>query len=787
MRRVRLCVILSQAVAVGMAAPDFSREVRPILSQHCFKCHGPDEQKGGVRFDLRESATAPAKSDAVPIRPGKPDESELLLRVTSPHEDEVMPPRKSGNQPLTGNQIETLRAWIAAGAEYRPHWAYVKPGKAPLPAAKSGAGAPAVHPVDAFIRDRLARENLEPSAPAAAETLVRRLHLDLIGLPPAPADVDVFVEAARRNPKAAVESLADRLLASPRFGEKWARLWLDLARYGDSAGYQHDDEMPLWPYRDWVIRALNTDMPFDRFTVEQIAGDLLPDATMEQRIATGFHRGATATLGADQNVDELRAQLIWDRVNTVGTTWLATSLECAQCHTHKFDPIPHRDYYRLYAYFNRTIPEITKEEGSHYFITGGILELPAPPEVHARVADLKTQMRAEIQAMVATPVELKGAGAPLRRIFNGPPASREPERAYYYLTDELKGAGPAAIAPRIQRLRELGRELMRTRPARSLVLEEDKAPPTTHLLLRGNVRTPGEEVTPGTLSSLHPLPADAPPNRLGLAQWLVSPDNPLTARVIVNRWWAELFGQGLVATPEDFGLQGEFPSHPELLDWLAVDLMEHGWGLKRLLKLLVTSATYAQSSRVTPERLERDPQNRLLARGPRHRLEAELLRDNALAIGGLLEHTLGGPPVQPTPRDAKGAGEPFAFRRGIYLRQQRGDPYATFASFDAPNRFACTARRPRTNTPLQALAVLNEPVFFEAGVQLARRTADSAEPAARIARMFRLAVARTPDAGEVAALARLHAAALGAGADDATAWTLVGNTILNLDETLTKE
>ena len=368
MRCVALGVLAFAPLAgFGAGAPDFRSEVRPILAQHCFKCHGPDKQKGGFRIDQRDSVIVPAKSGARPIVPGQPTESELLQRVASPHDDEIMPPAEGGNRPLTASQIDTLRAWISAGAEYRAHWAYVKPLKAALPVTSPAT----THPVDAFVRAKLAAENLAPSAPASLETLCRRLYLDLIGLPPAPEEVDAFVQAATRDPQSASASLADHLLASPRFGEKWARHWLDLARYGDSAGYQHDDDMPLWLYRDWVIRAFNTDLPFDEFTREQIAGDLIPGATLDQKIATGFHRGATVTLGADQNVDELRAQLIWDRVNTVGTTWLATSLECAQCHTHKFDPIPHREYYQLYAYFNRTVPEITKEEGSHFSLPAG--------------------------------------------------------------------------------------------------------------------------------------------------------------------------------------------------------------------------------------------------------------------------------------------------------------------------------------------------------------------------------------------------------------------------------
>ena len=785
---LRLCStaflhLICVAQVASAAAPNFATEVRPILSQHCFKCHGPDKQESGLRFDQRESAVKPADSNQIAIVPGKPEASELLQRVSSQDDDEVMPPRDSGNTPLTETQIEILRNWISSGAEYKLHWAYVKPARATVPEHENA--------IDYFIRARLEQEGLQPTPPASLESLCRRLHLDLIGLPPPPEVVESFVQAGLHNRQFAIESLVDKLLASPRFGEKWARHWLDLARYGDSAGYQHDDDMPLWLFRDWVIRAFNENMPFDQFTIEQMAGDLLPTATLDQRIATGFHRGATVTLGADQNVDELRAQLVWDRVNTVATTWLATSLECAQCHTHKFDPIPQTDYYRMYAYFNRTRPEITKEAGSHYFITGGILELPVESSQQAQVDDIKAQMSAEIAQMLATNIDIEELGAaPLRRIFTGPAASREPERAYYYLTDELRGSGPKEIASHIERLRVLGAQLMATLPPRALVLEEDAQPPVTRVLLRGNVRTPGDEVVPGILSALHPLPADSPPNRLGLAMWLTSTDNSLTARVTVNRWWAELFGNGIVGTPEDFGLQGESPSHPELLDWLAVEFMESGWNVKHMVKTIVMSETYQQSSALTAEHLARDPQNRLLARGARRRLDSELLRDNIFTIAGVLQNELGGPPVMATRADAFKAKIPFTWRRGIYVRRQRGEPYSTFASFDGPDGFACTAKRPLTNTPLQSLALLNEPIFVEAAVAFAKRIGHEipdGDFSDRVTRMFQLCTARKPKPDEQAALKLLFDKTHRDGASEDAAWTLLANVLLNLDETITKE
>lgn len=789
------------ALAATGAAPhepmSFTRDVRPILSQHCYKCHGPDQRKGGLRLDDAAAATAPAKSGAVAIVPGKPDESELLQRVSSPHDDEFMPPE---GKRLTEAQISKLRTWIGEGAKYEAHWSYQKPVRPAVPSVWEPAGAArAVNAIDAFVRAALPRFGLEPSPEADRIALIRRVSLDLTGLPPTPEQADAFVSDRSEH---AYEKVVDRLLASPHYGERWATPWLDLARFGESAGYQHDIEMPLWPYRDWVIRAFNADMPFDEFTRLQIAGDLLPRTADESRaafdpvVATGFHRGTTATLGADQNQEDLRAQLLWDRVNTVGNTWLGTTLECAQCHTHKFDPIEAKDYYRLYAYFDRTADELTKVPGSHYFITGGVLELPDTPERRTRERELRAAIEAETVALLEKLAVLPREQVPteLRFLQAMPPEFREAERVLYFF-GELKERGPAVARPHLARVRELGRELMKTRAPRSLVLAEDPRPRTTHLLLRGNVRTPGEPVTPGTPAALHPLPAGAPADRRGLAEWLNSRDNPLTARVVVNRWWAEFFGTGLVSTPEDFGLQGELPSHPELLDWLAVEFM-HGdaagnraWSMKRMHKLIVMSATYRQSARWTGRAVS-DSDNRHLARGGRFRLTAEMLRDQALAACGLLDPAVGGASVATNPGDAASAGEDFAWRRSVYLRQQRGAAYATFGTFDAPDRFSCVARRPRTNTPLQALALLNEPVFTLAAQTLAERVMrelPAADVATRAERIFRLCLIRRPGAAEVSELVRVHADTRAAGGDERAAWFHVANVVLNLDETLTRE
>ena len=763
---------LAVASARGADAISFTRDIRPILSQHCFKCHGPDKQKSDLRLDQRESAIAAAESGNSAIVPGKPGESELLRRITSDDPDEAMPPKDAR---LTPPEIEKLRQWIAAGSKYEMHWAYVKPAR---PTTPENANA-----IDHFIHAKLEQEGLPAAPPAPLETLCRRVHLDLTGLPPTPEEAAEFVDEN-------YERVVDHLLASPRFGEQWARPWLDLARSGDSAGYQHDMEMPLWLYRDWVIRALNANMRFDRFTIEQLAGDLLPDATPDQRIATGFNRCATATLGADNDPAELRAQLMWDRVSTLGTTWLGTSLECAQCHNHKFDPFTQREYYSLFAYFNRAAPELTRYFGDHYYITGGVLEFSIPPAQRAQLDTVRREIVSEFDAIEALLSDTKSESIlpPIRRLLITPREERAPERIAYLFVDELsRGQKIAApVQPHVDRIKQLARDLDRLRAPRSLVLEEDRSPAATRVLLRGNIRTPGDEVSPGTPAALHPPTAEAPQNRLGLAQWIVSRDNPLTARVMVNRWWAEIFGQGIVATPEDFGVQGEAPTHPELLDWLAVEFMESGWDMKQVLKRIVMSAAYRRSSRATPASLARDPQNKLLARGPRTRLDAETLRDSVLAIAGLLSHEIGGRPVAAT-RAAVEDGDSFTYRRSIYVRQQRGEPYATFTAFDAPDRFACTARRPRSNTPLQALTLLNEPVFVEAAQSLAARALKEAPANERAAWMFRACLARPPQPSELAELDKLHSKKLAAGGSEAEACFLVANVLLNLDETITKE
>jgi hypothetical protein len=722
----------------------FGRDILPVLAENCFRCHGPDAKarKAGLRLDTRQGALTV-------LVPGNSAGSTITARITATGPDKVMPPPQSGKK-LSPEQIATLRRWIDAGAPWGNHWAFEPPRRPPLPRVKDQTWQR--NSIDLFVLARLEREGLRPAPEADRVTLLRRLSFDLTGLPPTPEEVDRFLADPAPD---AYERVVDRLLASPHYGERWARAWLDAARYADSHGFQRDDLRDVWPYRDWVIRAFNADLPFDRFTVEQLAGDLLPGATLEQKIATGFHRCSPCNVEAGTDPEENRVNQVIDRVNTTATVWLGTTLACAQCHDHKYDPFTQRDYYRLFAYFNNTPPE-------------------------------------------TAPVDKAKASATVR--FLGP---------YLALGKAAAGAERESF---VTGDGQTGKKRPPQHFPRTLVMQEMGRPRAAFLLKRGNFLDPGERVEPGTPAALPPLPPDAPPDRLGLARWLVSRDNPLTARVNVNRWWAEFFGRGLVGTPENFGMKADPPTHPDLLDWLAVEFMdpqsdEHGprrWSVKRLHRLIVTSAAYRQSSRLTPELLARDDQNKLLARGPRVRLDAEAVRDNALAVAGLLARQQFGPPVRPPQPDGlwtKVGGEQYIysvspgqdrFRRGVYVIVRRSAPYPSFANFDAPPRLACTVQRSRSNTPLQALTLLNDPVYVEAARALADRVLREVRgDEARLTRMFRLCVARPPREQESAVLRGLlqaqRSARAGKPGAEERAWADVASALLNLDETITKE
>lgn len=747
----------------------YGRDIRPILANACFKCHGPDLKKGDLDLQTRESALKPLRSGEPALVPGKSGQSLLIEKVLAADE-ERMPPKGKGER-LTPAQIAKLRAWIDQGAKYEPHWSYVKPVRPPFPAVKNAAWVR--NCIDAFVLARLELEGLTPSPEADRATLIRRVSLDLTGLPPTPREVDAAL--SDQSPDW-YEKVVERLLASPHYGERQTQPWLDQARYADTNGYEADQRRTIWPYRDWVINALNRDLPFDQFTIEQLAGDLLPNATPEQRIATGFHRNTMVNTEGGTDDEEFRVAAIVDRVNTTMEVWMGTTMACVQCHNHKYDPFRQAEYYQLFAFFNST-----EDRGR-----GNAPELPIP-------GDAGQMQREKLQADLA----VTGAALVTPRALVTAPLLRSAQ----------------------QRIDALTKQQAAVKPTTTLVLKELPKPRPTHVMIRGNHTKPGDAVSPGVPAAWHALP-EGPPNRLTLARWLVHPDNPLVGRVTMNRLWARLFGRGFVETSEDFGIQGDLPTHPELLDWLAVELLEQRWSLKAVHRLIVTSATYRQASRVTPELRQRDPYNRLHARGPRVRLDAEMVRDNALAISGLLSRKLGGPSVFPYQPDGvwfnpyssdrwvmSTGGEQY--RRGLYTFWRRTAPYATFMAFDAPSREVACERRPRTNTPLQSLALLNDRAFVEPAATLARRMMTEAKDDAERATLgFRLCIARAPTARERELLLNLYrenrekyrqdsaaAKALAASglpipdgldAAELAAWTVVANVLLNLDETITK-
>jgi uncharacterized protein DUF1553/uncharacterized protein DUF1549/cytochrome c/F5/8 type C domain-containing protein len=1137
--------------AADPKAIDFNRDIRPVLSNTCYHCHGPDEKERqvGLRLDTQDGMTAKLESGKVAIVPGRPEVSELVRRVTTTDADERMPPAGSGKK-LEAREIELLTEWIKQGAPYAKHWSYLKPIRPAVPDSAnlksqiSNLKFQIRNPIDAFILERLEREGLKPSPEADRYALARRVAIDLTGLPPSIEEVDAFVKDA--DPQA-YEKFVDRLLKNESFGEHWAHMWLDLARFADSAGYADDPPRAIWGFRDYVIKSLNANKPFDQFTIEQIAGDLLPNPTDEQLVATAFHRNTLTNNEGGTNDEEFRNVAVVDRVNTTMAVWMGTTIHCAQCHTHKYDPISQEEYFRLFAFFNQSEDADRKDESPFIALesdsqrqqraawTSEIAQLDkkvstSTPEIVAGQAtweqsfplDLKWQalkpssaasrggaavtitddasirvapgqktdtytvelplaagpltavrlealtddslagkgpghadgnfVLSKLSATLTPPngarmngrfvrVELLGKGVVLHlaevQVFNGTDNvavkgeakqvstdyGGTPERAIDGKTDgeynnnsvshtaaaenpwwevdlkveqpiervviwnrtdggtearlnnyrvlllnekrdvvsEFKSTEPpkpsreialsgvrevrfsAALAdhsqagfePRfvleaqkdngwavggqlgqthtltlisatpvemqagskltvtlehnsIQEHHTLGRfrfgatndarvtEFARTPPAILAILntkpesrtdahkadlakyflniapelqaDRDKLANVkkqladlkpaitvpvmkdlvaamrrkTQIQRRGNFLDLDKEVTAGTPAAFHPLPADAPMNRLTLAKWLVDENNPLTARVIVNRYWEQLFGIGIVATSEDFGAQGELPYHPELLDWLAAEFVGMKWDVKQFLKLLVTSAAYRQSSRVTSELQDRDPDNRLLARGPRFRLSAETIRDQALAVSGLLSPKMYGEPVRP-PQPVLGVSAAFGsgidwqtsmgddkYRRGLYTTWRRSNPYPSMSTFDAPNREVCTLRRSRTNTPLQALVTLNDPVYVEAAQALARKIAQSAStPAEKVRFGFRACLSRQPTDGELQRLVALYTKAFdefakkpdeakkmatdpigtvpeGADMKELAAWTVVGNVLLNLDEMLMK-
>ncbi|MBI1321440.1 MAG: DUF1553 domain-containing protein [Candidatus Hydrogenedens sp.] len=962
MRRIMLIAALAGSLigAASIRAQEpvhYARDVARILSNNCFTCHGPDEKerKAGLRLDRFEGATAPARSGAAAIVPGDPDGSPLIARILSHDLDERMPPESKGGA-LPPESIALLRSWIAQGAKYERHWAFEAPVRPEVPAVPAYADR-IRNPIDAFVFARLEAEGLAPNEEAEKGVWLRRASLDLTGLPPSHDALRAFLDD---DSPEAYEKAADAMLASPHYGERWAQMWLDLARYADTKGYEKDDPRTVWPYRDWVIRAFNDDMPYDAFTRDQLAGDLLPGATLDQQLATAFHRNTMTNDEGGTDDEEFRTAAIVDRVNTTMQTWMGMTMACAQCHTHKYDPLTHREYYEFAAFFNQT-------EDGDYNPERPLLKVPTTEQqqeldaTRDRLREVRKALtdavdpagdRTKAEELVwgpwyeTGPLAAEDFDAAFDRDFgpeaqvdlaaryldgaaywkgrsdfeNGKVLAIEGENSafYFYRTvesprlaaielsigsdDALKvwwngelridekshrgvaadqnlllaaarpgvntllvkvvngeaGGGvyfnlrdadfPPALAALLEvpesdrtdeqrtsietyqqsrnEAAELNQKVAKLEAAIPEVpvmreLPEDQRRPD-YIFEKGSFLNRGEDVSAGVPSVFNAWPEDAPRNRLGLADWLVSEDNPLTARVMMNRVWERFFGHGIVATLEDFGTQGDWPTHQELLDWLATEYMAQGWHLKPMLKMIVLSETYRQSSVSTPEKLEHDPFNVHYARGPRFRLPAEAVRDQALFVSGLLSEKMSGPPVMPPQPDGvwqivysnerwvESKGED-KYRRGLYTYWRRSSPYPSMVAFDAATRDVCTARRMRTNTPLQALVALNDPVYVEAAQALARRAVDEAGVSTRDRAqwIFEAALSREPTERELDALIDLYRSEFDhyrENAEDAVvmasnplgplpeeasphtmaAWTVVSNVVMNTDEFLSK-
>ena len=703
----------------------FNRDIRPILSAACFRCHGADEnsREAELRLDRRDDAVADLGGYRV-IVPRKPDESELLVRITSNDKSERMPPPDEPRQ-LSEQEINLLRRWIKQDAHYQRHWAFIPPKRSALPTVQQTEWPR--NAIDLFVLAQLESRGIEPSPETDRTTLVRRLYLDLLGLVPPPDAVDAFVQDQRPD---AYERLVDHVLASHHFGERIARHWMDLARYGDSNGYSGDGQRP-WAYRwrDWLIDAINDDVPYDRFTIEQLAGDLLPQATLSRKIATGFHRNTLTNAEGGSDKEEYRVRQIVDRVNTTGSVWLGLTIGCCECHSHKYDPLTHQEYYGLYAFFN-----------------------------NAEEVDISAPLAGQSESGKAQALAQK--------------------------TDPMK----------------------------------------THIHLRGNFLNHGKEVQPHTFGVLPPLRprrgTDTTADRLDLSRWLVRNDNPLTARVAANRVWHWLFGKGIVETVADFGTQGSLPTHPQLLDWLASEFVHRSWSRKELIRLIVTSSTYRQSSRIRPDLVEIDPANSLLARQNRFRVEGEVVRDLLLSASGLLHSRIGGPSVRPPLPDGAIKGTRFkwpeskppdCYRRSLYIFTQRTMLYPMMGTFDGADPNVSCSRRTISNTPLHALVLMNEAVVLDSSRELVRRLVNDAAAATERQRLtcaVRLVVCRQPSDVELNELQSLYdeqlalcrksplAAAQIAGFEgdfygvssaEFAAWVMVARTLFNLDETITRE
>ncbi len=923
---------------------DFARDIRPILNAHCTACHGGVKEAGEVSFIYRDRALGKGESGKPVIVPGKPDASEMMARITTTDPDDIMPKPEHG-PPLSKKEIDVLRQWISEGATWGEHWSFVPPKTHPLPTVKEKNWPRS--DLDFFILGRLESEKLKPSRHASAEQWLRRAHFDLIGLPPSLDDIEIFKTAAAADLDTAIEKETERLLASPRFGERWASVWMDLARYADSAGYADDSRREVWKYRDWLIDAFNRDLPFDQFTIEQIAGDLIPNATLDQKIATTFSRLSQVNSEGGTDDEEFRVVAVMDRMSTTWEAWMGISFGCVQCHSHPYDPIRHEEYYHFMEFFNQsadadlaedlpklpvpidparyaesnallmqihnaeqslhdtrqkidastrwTLPQGMSAEAKKAILTvseeNGIPEFRADPNVAAGAEYFLTfntglstvtalrlqllpldiekakhtpewggiirQIQLEVIAadgkatavalhegvadeahppfdpnlsiqghdrawgtyskihtpryatfILAAPLSIP-PGAKLRvTLKNGFIYSASypmvAKRGRITLTDEtqwIEHRNQAEVIAVKQRIAEARAKLKAIPSVATPVMKErDSAfPRATHFFVRGNWLDKADLIKESNTPALFPplQKEGVRATRLDLARWIASPQNPLTARVAVNRFWLELFGTGIVPTPEDFGSAGEPPTHPELLDHLTIRFStDHKWSIKAMLRELVMSSTYRQDASITEELLERDPANRLLTRGPRQRLTAEMMRDNSLTVAGLISHQLGGKPIHPplppgvwkpfvkddwiTPPP----GNPARYRRAIYIYFKRSLLYPLFTSFDVPPRDLASKRRLVSNTPLQALTTLNDEAFQEAAAALAQRMKAAApnDLKAAIAHGYRLTTSReiTPD--RTAELIGLHEKI----ATSPDALTVVASVLLNLDEALTR-
>jgi hypothetical protein len=840
-----LALLALSPLATMAAEVSFNRDIRPLLSDNCYYCHGFDEKhrEAGLRLDVRESALK--DNDGVrAIVPGDLARSDLWQRIISKDKDDVMPPPKAHKKPFTSEQRELIKRWIEQGAKYEAHWAFVPPVRAALPEGEAA--------IDHFIEKRLKAEDLAFSSQAEAGLLLRRVTFDLTGMPPTIAELDAFQAAASKDFEKAYTDAIARLLKSPRFGERMAMDWLDAARYADTNGFQMDSIRMNWPWRDWVVRAFNDNMRFDRFTIEQLAGDMLEKPTQDQLVATAFNRNHMLNAEGGTIAEENRTKTVFDRVETTSTVWLGLTMGCSQCHDHKFDPITQKDYYSMFALFNQLVEtggvdkRFGKKSYSNMYDSLYALESPylmlATPEQEAQMKSAQSKRDSAEKALMARSAEFKEpfetwvkevradgelllkrieedglrriAGTIKLETLNYEKLTNKTERALVELF--LRGDARWSSAMKaIDELRAEEDKIQQQIPHVMVMRDEKKR--ETHILKRGNYETPGDIVPPAVPASMPPLPAGTKADRLALAKWLVSPQHPLMSRVVINRLWQQFFGRGIVKTPDDFGLQGALPSHPELLDWLAVEFRESGWDVQHMIRLIMESKTYRQSAAVTPAMLAKDPENTLLARGPRHRLDSRFLRDQALALSGLLVEKRGGPAVMPYQppgiweemsfgknRYFQGTGEDL-YRRSLYTFWRRSVAPASF--FDVPARQSCAVKTQRTSTPLHALTTLNDVTYVEAARVWAEKLASLSDDDARLDHAFRSATGHHLDARgtttlkQTLAKARAHYQAHPKDAEqliatgeskrlskltptEHAAWTTVCLMILNLDETL---